>query len=224
LSNACHVITGVSFPLVVLDEGSQAAEHEALIPLTRAAEHVVLVGDHLQLPPVCNSEDAAAAGLAVSLFERLMAAGVPSAMLQVGMEGNNMLSLLFVGELRCCSNPVHYQSTYAFGFSRSLQLWYVCYLRLLLLQVQYRMHPMLSAFPNAAFYGGRLTDGVTAGQRLSPQPFPWPQPDAPLLFVDVAEGSEEVAAGGSKLNRAEADMLQQVRQLGDCLRLTVLAM
>jgi superfamily I DNA and/or RNA helicase len=39
------------------------------------------VGDHLQLP-FCNSE-AAAAGLAVSLFERLMAAGVPSAMLQV---------------------------------------------------------------------------------------------------------------------------------------------
>jgi superfamily I DNA and/or RNA helicase len=77
------MLAGATFPLVVLDEASQAAEPEALIPLTRGAEHVVHVGDHLQLPPVCNSE-AAAAGLAVSLFERLMVAGVPSAMLQVG--------------------------------------------------------------------------------------------------------------------------------------------
>jgi hypothetical protein len=77
-------------------------------------------------------------------------------------------------------------------------------------QVQYRMHPCLSAFPNAAFYSGRLTDGVAAGQRPSAQPFPWPQPGLPLLFVDVAEGAEEVAAGGSKLNRAEADVVQQV--------------
>jgi regulator of nonsense transcripts 1 len=77
--------------------------------------------------------------------------------------------------------------------------------------VQYRMHPCLSAFPNAAFYSGRLTDGVTADQRPSPQPFPWPQPGLPLLFVDVSEGAEEVAAGGSKLNRAEAEAVQQVR-------------
>jgi hypothetical protein len=32
-----------------------------------------------------------------------------------------------------------------------------------------------------------------------------------LAFVDVAEGAEEVAAGGSRLNRAEADMVQQVQ-------------
>jgi regulator of nonsense transcripts 1 len=87
-------------------------------------------------------------------------------------------------------------------------------LLLLLLQVQYRMHPVLSAFPNSAFYGGRLTDGVTAEERCSPQPFPWPAADVPLLFVDVAEGAEEVAAGGSKLNRAEADMVQQVITFG----------
>uniref|UniRef100_A0A383VJF3 DNA2/NAM7 helicase-like C-terminal domain-containing protein n=1 Tax=Tetradesmus obliquus TaxID=3088 RepID=A0A383VJF3_TETOB len=152
------VLAGATFPLVVLDEASQAAEPEALIPLTRAAQHAVLVGDHLQLPPVCNSEVAAAAGLAVSHFERLMAAGVPSAMLQV----------------------------------------------------PYRMHPALSAFPNAAFYSNQLTDGITASQRPSPRPFPWPQAELPLLFVDVAEGQEEAAAGGSKLNRPEADMVQQV--------------
>ena len=68
---------------MVLDEGSQCNEPEALIPLSKASRHVVLIGDHHQLPPVCNSQEAAAAGLNVSLFERLMRAGVPSTMLQV---------------------------------------------------------------------------------------------------------------------------------------------
>lgn len=71
-------------PLVHVSSIVQAAEPEALIPLTRGASHAVLVGDHMQLGPVCNSSEAGAAGLAVSLFERLMAAGVPSAMLQAG--------------------------------------------------------------------------------------------------------------------------------------------
>lgn len=77
------MLAGATFPVVVLDEASQASEPEALIPLTRGAEHVVLVGDHLQLPPVVNSDAAVGGGMAVSLFERLMQAGVPSAMLQV---------------------------------------------------------------------------------------------------------------------------------------------
>jgi superfamily I DNA and/or RNA helicase len=29
-----------------------------------------------------------------------------------------------------------------------------------LLKVQYRMHPLISHFPNVSFYGGRLQDGV----------------------------------------------------------------
>ena len=49
----------------------------------QGASHVVLVGDHFQLPPVVQSQEAAAAGLALSLFERLMQQGLPSALLQV---------------------------------------------------------------------------------------------------------------------------------------------
>eukprot|EP00775_Hariotina_reticulata_P011966 gene11966-12109_t len=168
-ASGSDILAGVTFPVVVLDEASQAAEPEALIPLTRGASHAVLVGDHMQLPPVCNSPEAAAAGLSESLFERLMAAGVPSAMLQV----------------------------------------------------QYRMHPCLSAFPNQAFYGGRLIDGVSAAARPAPAAFPWPQQDLPVLFVDVAEGQEEVASGGSKLNRAEAQVVKQVGFLEDWRRLNV---
>lgn len=77
------MLQGVTFPVVVLDEASQASEPEALIPITRGAEHVVLVGDHQQLPPVVNSDAAVAGGMAVSLFEKLMNAGVPNVLLQV---------------------------------------------------------------------------------------------------------------------------------------------
>jgi hypothetical protein len=70
-------------------------------------------------------------------------------------------------------------------------------------QVQYRMHPSLSSFPSTAFYGSALLNGVTAAQRPALE-FPWPSPEHPMVFIDVQEGAEELAAGGSKANAAEA--------------------
>lgn len=64
--------------------GMPHSEPEALIPICKASRQVVLVGDHCQLPPVIQSQQAAQQGLQVSLFDRLIQAGVPSAMLQVG--------------------------------------------------------------------------------------------------------------------------------------------
>jgi regulator of nonsense transcripts 1 len=49
----------------------------------KGSQHVVLVGDHKQLPPVIKSREAEGGGLGKSLFERLMRLGAPSAMLQV---------------------------------------------------------------------------------------------------------------------------------------------
>ena len=69
------------FPLVLLDEATQATEPASLIPLTKGARHVVLVGDHHQLPPTVISRRAEEDGLARSLFERLVALGAPSTML-----------------------------------------------------------------------------------------------------------------------------------------------
>ncbi len=69
------------FPLVLLDEETQATEPASLIPLTKGARHVVLVGDHHQLPPTVISRRAEQDGLAKSLFERLIALGAPSTML-----------------------------------------------------------------------------------------------------------------------------------------------
>ena len=69
------------FPLVLLDEATQATEPASLIPLTKGTRHVVLVGDHQQLPPTVISRRAEEEGLARSLFERLVALGAPSTML-----------------------------------------------------------------------------------------------------------------------------------------------
>ncbi len=69
------------FPLVLLDEATQATEPATLIPLTKGARHVVMVGDHHQLPPTVISRRAEHEGLSCSLFERMIALGAPSTML-----------------------------------------------------------------------------------------------------------------------------------------------
>jgi len=60
-----------TFDLAVIDEASQSVEPGCWIPLLRS-RRVVLAGDHCQLPPTVVSSAAAAEGLGVSLFERLM--------------------------------------------------------------------------------------------------------------------------------------------------------
>jgi superfamily I DNA and/or RNA helicase len=65
-------LAGRRFPLVVVDEATQAVEPALYLALLRA-ERAVLAGDHLQLPPTVLSAAAQAGGLGVSLFERLVA-------------------------------------------------------------------------------------------------------------------------------------------------------
>ncbi|OIT20921.1 regulator of nonsense transcripts 1-like protein [Nicotiana attenuata] len=71
------------FRQVLIDESTQAAEPECLIPLVLGAKQVVLVGDHCQLGPVIMCKKAARAGLAQSLFERLVLLRVKPIRLQV---------------------------------------------------------------------------------------------------------------------------------------------
>ncbi|KAK0042710.1 DNA-binding protein SMUBP-2 [Biomphalaria pfeifferi] len=59
------------FDLVVIDECSQALEAACWIGLLRA-RRCVLAGDHKQLPPTILSKESAAAGLELTLMERLL--------------------------------------------------------------------------------------------------------------------------------------------------------
>src|SRR5215468_6242610 len=65
-------LAAMRFPLALVDEATQATEPLTLLAFLRA-ERVVLAGDHRQLPPTVLSQEAAAGGLASSLFERLLA-------------------------------------------------------------------------------------------------------------------------------------------------------
>lgn len=76
-------ISKMRFTQVLIDEATQAAEPECLIPLVLGAKQLILVGDHCQLGPVITNKKAAAAGLSQSLFERLIMLGIRPVRLQV---------------------------------------------------------------------------------------------------------------------------------------------
>ncbi|CAI5470708.1 unnamed protein product [Closterium sp. Yama58-4] len=76
-------LSNFRFRQVLIDESTQATEPECLIPLVMGAKQVVLVGDHCQLGPVIMCKKAARAGLAQSLFERLVLLAVKPIRLQV---------------------------------------------------------------------------------------------------------------------------------------------
>ena len=87
------------------------------------------------------------------------------------------------------------------GLSQSLfERLVVLGIRPIRLQVQYRMHPALSAFPSNIFYEGSLQNGVTAGDRSKPGlDFPWPNLDKPMFFYAVM-GTEEIAGSGTSVS------------------------
>jgi len=98
------------------------------------------------------------------------------------------------------------------GLSQSLfERLVVLGIRPIRLQVQYRMHPALSAFPSNIFYEGSLQNGVTAAERTKKQlDVPWPQQDKPMFFY-ATSGQEEISSSGtSYLNRTEAATVEKI--------------
>lgn len=70
-----------TYKRVLIDESTQSTEINALMPLLKSAEQVVLIGDHKQLPPTIISSKAEEKGFGISLFERLINQGVEPFML-----------------------------------------------------------------------------------------------------------------------------------------------
>ncbi|TVU05879.1 hypothetical protein EJB05_49081, partial [Eragrostis curvula] len=60
------------FDTLIVDDAAQIWESDLLIPISVTHKHVVLLGDHLHLPPKVKSEVCQKAGYASSLFERLL--------------------------------------------------------------------------------------------------------------------------------------------------------
>lgn len=76
-------LSKMKFRNVLIDESTQSAEPECMIPLVLGCKQVVLVGDHKQLGPVIMNKKAAKAGLNQSLFERLVKLGLTPIRLNV---------------------------------------------------------------------------------------------------------------------------------------------
>lgn len=81
----------------------------------------------------------------------------------------------------------------------------------LLLDVQYRMHPAIAAFPSEETYDGRMQCGVSRAARRAPRGFAWPLAGVPIAFVPCMRGVEH-QAGSSFKNPVEANAVMQVLQ------------
>ncbi len=75
------ILESKQFPIVLMDEASQATEPSSFVPIVRGARQLIMVGDHKQLPPTVISKRAQKGGLTKSLFERLINLGIPTQML-----------------------------------------------------------------------------------------------------------------------------------------------
>uniref|UniRef100_A0A7S0AMD8 DNA2/NAM7 helicase-like C-terminal domain-containing protein n=1 Tax=Minutocellus polymorphus TaxID=265543 RepID=A0A7S0AMD8_9STRA len=84
-----------------------------------------------------------------------------------------------------------------------------------MLMKQYRMHPDISAFPNAQFYGAKLSNGIAAGDRPLPQPSHlWPLlkngARSCVAFVAAKQGKEKRTKRKSFCNQAEVDIVVSI--------------
>jgi superfamily I DNA and/or RNA helicase len=55
-----------------------------------------------------------------------------------------------------------------------------------LLNEQYRMHPKIAEFSSTRFYGGQVQTRVTAEDRPVPKGYSWPNPEIPVVFIDIS--------------------------------------
>lgn len=70
VGSAHHLLEGMKFGTLFIDETAQALEAACWIPMKRASR-VILAGDHCQLPPTVKSIAALRAGLGKTLMERI---------------------------------------------------------------------------------------------------------------------------------------------------------
>lgn len=75
----------------------------------------------------------------------------------------------------------------------------------IMLRVQYRCHPVISAISNNLFYDQQLVDGVTASERAPLVPFM-----PPLAFISIPNGRAFRGPDGSLGNKVEAAILASV--------------
>jgi len=87
-----QAFSGFKFHAILIDEVAQATEASSIVPIVcRGAKQLVLCGDHCQLPPSVVSREAELRGFSLSLYSRLVEAGVPFRFLDTQYRAHPML-------------------------------------------------------------------------------------------------------------------------------------
>ncbi|KAM8894285.1 DNA replication ATP-dependent helicase/nuclease DNA2 isoform 2-T2 [Spinachia spinachia] len=118
------IFTRRRFDFCIVDEASQISQPICLGPLFYA-ERFVLVGDHQQLPPIVQNQEARSLGMDESLFKRLELHGEAVVQLNVQYRMNRQImslsnSLMYEGRLECGSERTA-TALLALPFLRSVQ-------------------------------------------------------------------------------------------------------
>lgn len=76
LGSASELLNHMIFTRVIIDEAQKISEVETLIPLVKKCQQLVLLGDRKKCPPKAMSFLAQSKGMSISMFERLLLAGI----------------------------------------------------------------------------------------------------------------------------------------------------
>lgn len=79
-----------------------------------------------------------------------------------------------------------------------------------LLNVQYRMHPSISLFPNMEFYDNQILDSPSVKERSHEKHFLPGDMFKFYSFIDVAVGQDELDEGNSRKNMVEVAVVSEI--------------
>ncbi|XP_024016615.1 helicase sen1 isoform X1 [Eutrema salsugineum] len=79
-----------------------------------------------------------------------------------------------------------------------------------LLDVQYRMHPSISRFPNKEFYGGKIKDAAVVQESFYRKCFLQGNMFGSFSFINVCRGKEDFGDGHSPKNMVEVAVISQI--------------
>jgi senataxin len=117
---------------------------------------------------------------------------------------------ILVGDPRQLPATVMSQAGESLRYGRSLfERLQTCHLAVTMLDVQYRMHPLIRAFPSQHFYEGRLQDSRCVRAR-APKPYLSRAGLGPCVFWDVA--GQEMRRHMSMCNKIEARVVVALLQ------------
>ena len=79
-----------------------------------------------------------------------------------------------------------------------------------LLDVQYRMHPSISLFPNKEFYDGKLSDAPNVREMSYNKCFLEGNMYGSYSFINITKGKEQQGRGHSLKNMVEAAAISEI--------------